>query len=68
MGISQRDLINIKSLENDVLNISKYLIPLSSSHTQSGANEEGGRPQKEDDEKAEKTIKNEESLDNQAKK
>ena len=68
MGISQRDLINIKSLENDVLDISKYLIPLSSSHTQSGANKEGGRPQKEEDEKAEKTIKNEESLDNQAKK
>ena len=68
MGISQRDLINIKSLENDVLDISKYLIPLSSSHTQSGANKEGGRPQKEEDEKAEKTLKNEESLDNQAKK
>jgi hypothetical protein len=78
-GFSQSDLTNIKTLENDVLKLQEVLIPLSSAYTQSanGDNpegekgndeseaptEEGGRPQKEDLEKTEKTIQNKESKD-----
>lgn len=69
LGFSQRDLVNIKDLENDVLELAEKLIPLKSAHTQSGnevENPEGGAPKKEESEKAPKTIENEESLDNQA--
>ena len=65
LGLSQRDIVNLKELENDVLKLGEKLIPLSSSYTQSGDNAVG-RPKLDDSEKAEKTIKNEESLDNQA--
>lgn len=65
LGLSQRDIINLKELENDVLKLGEKLIPLSSSYTQSSDNPTG-RPKLDDSEKAEKTIKNEESLDNQA--
>ena len=64
MGFSQKDLINIKDLENDVLSLSDKLIPLKSAFTQSGK-DEGGAPQKEEAEKAPKTLENEKSLDNQ---
>lgn len=60
MGISQRNLINLKELENEVLNLRDSLIPLSTSHTQSGGEEkEVGAPKKKAEEKSEKTIKNE---------
>ena len=65
LGLSQRDIVNLKELENDVLKLGEKLIPLSSSYTQSSDNSTG-RPRLDDSEKAEKTIKNEESLDNQA--
>ena len=65
LGLSQRDIVNLKELENDVLKLGEKLIPLSSSYTQSSDNSTG-RPKLDDSEKAEKTIKNEESLDNQA--
>ena len=65
LGLSQRDIVNLKELENDVLKLGEKLIPLSSSYTQS-SNNPTGRPKLDDSEKAEKTIKNEESLDNQA--
>ena len=65
LGLSQRDIVNLKELENDVLKLGEKLIPLSSSYTQSSDNS-AGRPKLDDSEKAEKTIKNEESLDNQA--
>ena len=65
LGLSQRDIVNLKELENDVLKLGEKLIPLSSSYTQSGDNPTG-RPKLDDSKKAEKTIKNEESLDNQA--
>lgn len=65
LGLSQRDIVSLKELENDVLKLGEKLIPLSSSYTQSGDNPIG-RPKLDDSEKAEKTIKNEESLDNQA--
>jgi hypothetical protein len=65
MGFSQRELSNLKDLENDVLKLREKLIPLESSYTQSGANGEGGRPEKNNSEKAGKTLENEKSKDNQ---
>ena len=64
-GFSQKDLINIKELENTYLNLQELLIPLSSSFTQSTKSDsEGGAPVKEQENKAAQTIANEESLDN----
>lgn len=65
MGISQKDLSNLKDLENDVLNLKEKLLPLTSSYTQSSEGS-AGAPKKEGEEKTDKTIQNEESLDNQA--
>ena len=64
MGISQREFGNIKDLENDVLKLGDKLIPPMTAYTQTGSGE-GGRPVKEEGEKAEKTIENEKSKDNQ---
>jgi hypothetical protein len=88
-GLTQKDLVSIKDLENDVLKLGDKLKPLSTSYTQTGSDskkdeegdeengdgktskekpvetdiDEGGRPKKKEDEKADKTHKNEESLD-----
>ena len=66
-GLNQKELGNVKDLENDVLLLGEKLRPLSSSYTQSGSPSGNpvGRPRLADDEKADKTIQNEESLDNQ---
>lgn len=61
-GISQRDLSSLKILENDILNLDERLVPLQTSYTQSG--DTSGRPTLQDDEKSEKTLQNEQSLDN----
>ena len=63
-GISQRDLSDIKQLENDVLKLPEALIPLQSAYNAIAG--EVGAPKKQEDEKAEQTIKNEKSLDNTA--
>lgn len=72
MGLNQSELINIKQLENDVLDVEKIFIPLQSAYTQSaasqekkGATEEGGTPEKDMKDKSPKTIKNEDALNNQ---
>lgn len=87
-GMTQRDLVSIKDLENDLLKLGDRLKPLSTSYTQSASGDksedgdeengegkpqknptngtdvdEGGRPPKKEEEKADKTIQNEESLD-----
>ena len=62
-GLTQKDLVNIKNLENNVLKLDEILIPLSSSYTQSSG--EVGRPKLAVEDKSPKTIQNEESLDNQ---
>ena len=78
-GLTQKDLVNIKDLENDVLKLGDKLKPLMSSYTQTADGnssegdskekpvetdvDEGGRPKKKEDEKADKTHQNEESLD-----
>lgn len=72
-GLSQSDFVNIKSLENDVLKLGELLIPPSSSYTQSAtggsrsaqSNDGPGAPAKNLEDKASKTIQNEESLDHQ---
>lgn len=64
MGISQRDLGNLKDLENDVLKLADKLIPLSSAFTQSGGVQgRPGAPEKPPEEKSQKTIQNQQSLD-----
>lgn len=64
MDISQRDLISLKTLENDVLKLNEQLIPLQNSYTQGNTTGEVGAPKKKNEEKAEQTVKNEESSDN----
>ena len=61
-GLSQRDLVNVKDLENDVLNLTEKLIPPKTAFTQ-GGEEEAGRPTKEVDEKKDQTLRNEESVE-----
>ena len=65
-GLSQKDLVNVKKLENDCLDLSSLLIPLESSYTQSGKGTgQVGRPALALEDKSPKTIQNEQSLDNQ---
>ena len=61
-GTSQKDLMNLKTLENKVLDLASVLIPLKSAYTQGSG--EVGRPRLPAEEKSPKTIQNEESLDN----
>ena len=79
LGLSQRDLVNLKSLENDTLKLSEILIPLASSYTQSsnpsgdtsggkvvdGEVKTPGAPEKQLEDKAKKTIQNKDAIDNQ---
>ena len=62
-GISQRDLINLKNLENDVLDLRELLIPLSTSYTESSG--QVGRPEMKTEDKSPKTIQNEDAINNQ---
>ena len=64
MGLSQRDLSNVKDLENTLLKLGDKLKPLSSAYTQN-SNGKVGAPEKSIEEKSPKTIQNEESLDKQ---
>lgn len=65
MGISQRSLMNIKELENDILKLSEVLIPLASSYTQSGSGDgQVGRPKKPLEELSSKTEANQKSIEN----
>lgn len=66
-GFSQKDLGNLKDLENNVLKLSDKMLPLQSSYTRSDSKaptEEGGRPPVQEEEKADQTKANEESIDN----
>jgi hypothetical protein len=62
-GFSQKDLSNLKDLENDTLDLVSKLIPLQTSFTQSGNEDTGGRPEKPIEKKSDKTIANKESQD-----
>lgn len=63
MGLSQKELGNIKDLENDVLGLKEKLIPLSTAYTESSSGNGPGRPELPAQEKSAKTIANEKSLD-----
>lgn len=73
LGLSQKDFGNLKDLENKWINLGDKLKPLSSANTQSGSKsapssdptDDGGRPTVKIEEKAEQTIRNEESIENQ---
>lgn len=65
MGLNQLELTSIKDLENNVLKLKDVLIPLSSSYTQSESTGEVGRPKKNLEDKAQKTIQNEDAINNQ---
>ena len=60
MDLSQRELSNVKDLENNVLKLKEKLQPLSTSYTETG---NVGRPEKDAQDKSAKTIANEKSLD-----
>ena len=62
-GLTQRDLVNVKDLENDVLKMTEKLIPPMTAFTQGEGGEEGGRPTKESGEKKDKTLENEKSIE-----
>lgn len=62
-GLTQRDLVNVKDLENDVLKLTEKLIPPQTAFTQGENDEENGRPTKEVDEKKDKTLENEKSIE-----
>ena len=47
-GLSQRDLGNIKDLENNVLKLGEKLIPPSTSYTQSASDKDGGKTSEDD--------------------
>lgn len=66
-GLGQAELDSMNLLENEVLEIKKLFIPLSSSNTQSGsatdsngATDEGGAPKKDTGEMTDSTEKNQE--------
>jgi len=61
-GLSQKDFINIKQMENGILGLRDLLLPLESAYTQSG---EAGAPEKKLDDKSPKTLKNEEAINKQ---
>ena len=62
-GLSQKDLVDIKKVENEILKLSDLLIPLKTSYTET-SNDGAGRPELPDEDKSDKTIKNIESKGN----
>lgn len=63
LGLSQRDLVNLKDLENNVMKLTEVLLPLSSAFTASSNDNktEGGAPTKDVDDKSPETLRTEES-------
>lgn len=47
VGLNPSEMMGLSILENDVLQLHEKWIPLSSSHTQSGTADDGGRPEKD---------------------
>lgn len=67
-GIKQSSLVDLMELENEILSLNDILVPLQSSHTSSGSTttdpsgKDSGRPAKNLDQKSDKTVANEESM------
>ena len=66
-GISQDDLVSLKELENNILKLQDFLVPLATSFTQTASKSvnDVGRPKLENEEKSAKTLANEASIDKQ---
>lgn len=64
-GMNQFELVNIKDLENNVLKLKNLLVPLASSYTQSESSGKVGAPEKPLEQKSQKTIQNEDAINNQ---
>ena len=69
LGHSQSSIINAAYFENEILNLNTIMIPPMSSNTMSaealatiGETKSPGRPEKDESEKSDKTIQNEESM------
>lgn len=69
LGQSQSSILATLQFENKILNLNELMIPVQMSSTQSnkgkeptGEDGQGGRPEKPDDQKSEKTIQNRESM------
>ena len=64
MGQTQRGFLSQIYFENDILQLHDRMVPLQSSHTSSGKGEGGevGRPAKDNDEAADKTLQNRASM------
>ena len=60
-GTKQIDIIGTAFVEQDVLQLGDWMVPLQSSHTQVSGTDDGGRPPKDDEDKSDKTIDNTES-------
>lgn len=55
LGLSPSSMLSMAYLENEVLGLNDYFIPLQSSHTQNGdSTDEGGAPESKEDELSEK--------------
>lgn len=67
-GFSQRDFLNLKQLENEIIGLADIMVPLQSSYQTSNTevkSETGGAPKKSAEELAPQTIKNQESIEKQ---
>lgn len=62
-GLSQRDLIGVKDLENELFNLTERLLPLKSSYTSTDGQKEKGGQKKAAADRTEKTNSNEEAAD-----
>lgn len=63
MGMNQLEFTSIKDLENNVLKLTEVLQPLKSAYTESSG--KVGAPEKPLEQKAKKTIQNEDAINNQ---
>ena len=63
LGLNQRDLVNLKDLENEVLELKDKLIPPATAFTGGMTADEGGRPTKEASDKKDQTLENEKSIE-----
>ena len=61
-GLTQSDFHNLKTLENDLLEITEQLIPPRSSATGGGQEGDPGRPELPPEQRTEKTNKNREAI------
>lgn len=69
LGMNQLEFTSIKDLENNILKMEKVLVPLKSAYTSSNKDGEGtgkvGAPEKPLEQKAKKTIQNEDAINRQ---